>query len=115
MFQEPYWYSQLPYSMIQQLCLFSGPWPHGILNFQRKLIDFDGGYYLTYAYKDGDEKTNKKLYDKALKYIDDSEIFELDVRSNHYAMGHIITPAEIIEVQGWAQMETFIPIQLKDK
>jgi len=78
-----------------------------------ELIDFDGGYYLTYAYKDGDEETNRKLYGEALKFIGDSEIFELDVRSNHYAMGHIITPVEIIKAQGCAQMETFIPIKLK--
>ena len=80
-----------------------------------EVIDFDGGYYLTYAYKDGDEEANGKLYSEALKYIEESDIFEIDVRPNHYAMGHIITPAEIIKAQGWAQMETFIPIKLKDK
>ena len=80
-----------------------------------EVAEFDGGYYLTYAYKDGDEEVSKKLYDEALKYIKDLEIFELDVRPNHYAMGHIITPAEIIKVQGWAQMETFIPIKMKNK
>lgn len=80
-----------------------------------EIIDFDGGYYLTYAYKDGDEETNGKLYGEALKYIEASEVFELDVRTNHYAMGHIITPAGIIEAQGWSQMETFIPIKLKNK
>jgi hypothetical protein len=80
-----------------------------------EVIHFDGGYYLTYAYKDGDEETNKKFYSEALQYIKDSDIFELDVRSNHYSMGHIITPPEIIKAQGWAQMETFIPIKLRDK
>ena len=78
-----------------------------------EIIDYEGGYYLTYAYKDGDEATNGRLYEEALKYIEASGVFELDVRPNHYAMGHIITPAEIIEAQGWAQMETFIPIKLK--
>jgi len=48
-----------------------------------------------------------------MEYIKNSEIFELDVRSNHYSMGHIITPKEITNAQGWAQMETFIPIRLK--
>lgn len=80
-----------------------------------EIINFDGGYYLTYAYKDGDEEANGRLYSQALKYIEDSDVLELDVRSNHYSMGHIITPPEIIEVQGWAQMETFIPIKLKNK
>ena len=78
-----------------------------------EIIDFDGGYYLTYAYKDGDEATNGRLYKEALDYINNSGIFELDERPNHYAMGHIITPAKIIKAQGWAQMETMIPIKLK--
>lgn len=80
-----------------------------------EVIHFDGGYYLTYAYKDGDEETNEKLYMEAIKFIENSEILALDVRSNHYAMGHIITPQEIINAQGWAQMETFIPVKLKNK
>lgn len=78
-----------------------------------EVISFEGGYYITYVYKDGDEETNGKLYNEALEYIKNSDIFELDIRENHYAMGHIITPAEIIKAQGWAQMETFIPVKLK--
>ena len=78
-----------------------------------EIVNFDGGYYLTYVYKDGDEEANEKLYRAALAYINNSDIFELDVRANHYAMGHVITPSRIIEAQGWAQMETFIPIKLK--
>ncbi|MBU5425546.1 GyrI-like domain-containing protein [Tissierella pigra] len=79
-----------------------------------EVIDFDGGLYLTYAYKDGDDDIRTKLYNEALKYIEESEVFELDIRPNHYSMGHIITPPEVIEAQGWAQMEAFIPIKLKD-
>jgi len=78
-----------------------------------EIVDFEGGYYVTYAYKDGDEETNGKLYNEALEYIKSSDVFELDIRQNHYAMGHVITPPEIIKAQGWAQMETFIPIKLK--
>lgn len=78
-----------------------------------EVVDFEGGYYITYVYKDGDEETNSKLYNRALEYIENSDIFELDIRQNHYAMGHIITPSEIIKAQGWAQMETFIPVKLK--
>ncbi|WP_425448815.1 hypothetical protein [Dethiothermospora halolimnae] len=78
-----------------------------------EVVDFEGGYYITYVYKDGDEETNGKLYNRALEYIKNSDILELDIHKNHYAMGHIITPPEIIEAQGWAQMETFIPVKLK--
>lgn len=78
-------------------------------------IDFEGGYYLTYVYKDGDEETSRKLYEEAMEYINNSGVLELDIRPNHYSMGHIITPAEIIQAQGWAQMETFIPVKSKNK
>jgi len=79
------------------------------------VVDFDGGYYLTYTYIDGDEEMSSKLYNEAMEYINKSELYELDERVNHYSMGHIITPQEIIKSQGWAQMETFIPIKLKSK
>ncbi len=79
-----------------------------------EVVDFDGGCYLTYFYTDGDEEANGRLYNAALEYIKNSEHFELDVRPGHYAMGHIITPPEVIRAQGWAQMETFLPIRLKE-
>lgn len=79
------------------------------------IIDFEGGYYLTYSYKDGDEEENGRLYNEALQYIDLLESLELDIRPNHYAMGHIITPPEVITALGWAQMQTYIPIRLKTK
>ncbi len=76
-------------------------------------IKFDGGYFLCYNYIDHDEETNGKLYNKALKYIEDSKVFELDEHRDHYSMGHIITPVPIAEKQGFAVMETFIPIKIK--
>ncbi len=78
-----------------------------------RVIDFEGGYYITYVCKDEDAEAKDKLYNQALEYIKNSNILELDIRQNHYAMGHIITPPEIIKAQGWAQMETFIPVKLK--
>jgi hypothetical protein len=75
-------------------------------------IDFEGGYYVTYHYKDGDQQENNRLYHEALSWIEKSIYFELDQRSNHYAMGHIITPPEVIKATGYAQMESFIPVKL---
>lgn len=77
-----------------------------------EIIDFEGGLYITYHYKDGDDKENERLYQEALSWIDKSEFFELDQRSNHYAMGHIITPPKVIKATGYAQMESFIPVKL---
>ena len=76
-------------------------------------VQFDGGYYLSYNYVDHDEETNGRLYQEALRYIAESGVFALDERPNHYSMGHIITPAAIAKQQGFAVMETFIPIKIK--
>lgn len=76
-------------------------------------VDFEGGLYVTYAYRDGDEQENGRLYKEALHYIEESDFLELDIRSNHYAMGHMITPKPVLEAQGWGQMETFIPVKIR--
>lgn len=76
-------------------------------------VAFDGGYYLTYVFRDGDEEANAALNKQAMEYIANSGVFVADARPNHYAMGHIITPRAIIGAQGWAQMEVFVPIRLK--
>ncbi len=77
-------------------------------------VEFDGGMYLTYIYRDHDEDTNNKLYQEAIEYIEKSDVLELDERPNHYSMGHIITPPELISAQGYAVMECFIPVKLKN-
>jgi hypothetical protein len=76
---------------------------------------FEGGYYVSYHYKDGDNEENERLYKEALLWIEESESFELDQRKDHYAMGHIITPPEVINAIGYAQMESYIPVKLKQK
>ena len=78
-------------------------------------FDFDGGLYVTYHYKDGDDEENERLYKDVLAWIEESDIFELDKREQHYPMGHIITPQEVIKAQGFAQMEAFVPVRLKTK
>ncbi len=76
-------------------------------------VPFDGGFYLTYCYWDHDEAENRRLYGEAMEYIAKSEFLELDERPGHYAMGHIITPPEIIQAQGGGVMEAFVPVKLK--
>lgn len=75
-------------------------------------VPFDGGYYLCYHCIDQDEEASAKLYQQAMAFIEESPIFELDERPNHYAMGHIITPKAVAERQGFSVMETFIPVKL---
>lgn len=80
---------------------------------ENETLDFEGGYYLTYAYRDGDGEENDRLYKGALEFLAENGALELDIRPGHYVMGHIITPPDLIEAQGWAQMETFIPVKRK--
>lgn len=75
-------------------------------------LNFDGGFYMTYNYRDGDHAENKRLYNEVLAWLEESEWLALDKRENHYPMGHIITPQEIINAQGWAQMEAFVPVKI---
>ena len=76
-------------------------------------IDFEGGYYLCYHYKDGDDETRQKRHQEALQFLKGSQVFELDERPNHYGMGHIITPKAIASKQGYYMMEVFIPIRMR--
>lgn len=75
-------------------------------------VDFDGGLYLTFAYRDGDGEAHDRLYKEAFDFLEKSDILGLDIRPNHYSMGHIITPRSVINAQGWAQMEVFVPVKL---
>jgi hypothetical protein len=77
------------------------------------VVSFDGGLFLTYVNRDGDDEEEGRRYYAALDHIAASTVYELDVRPNHYPMGHVITPRALIEAQGFAQMETYIPIRLR--
>ena len=85
----------------------------GMDNGGYAVVDCEGGYYVTYTYRDGDEETNQRLNQEAMAYIEASEVLEPDIRPGRLSMGHIITPPEVIAAQGWAQMEAFIPVKLK--
>lgn len=102
----------LYYDPIQQGFVWIYALTDDVVNEGFDEFDFDGGHYLTFVYIDGDEKEGESLRKKALEWIEDSEHFELDERPDHYTMGHIINPPEVIKAQGYAQMETFIPIKL---
>lgn len=75
-------------------------------------MDFDGGLYITFAYPDRDGQAHDRLQKEVLDYVENSDFLELDIRPNHYSMGHIITPKAVMEAQGWGQMEVFIPVKI---
>ena len=53
------------------------------------------------------------IYQEAVAFVNSSAVFQLDERPGHYSMGHIITPPQVIPAQGFALMECFVPIRLK--
>ena len=85
----------------------------GMDNGEYEVVDCEGGFYVTYTYRDGDEETNQRLNREAAAYIEASAVLEPDIRPGRLSMGQIITPPEVIAAQGWAQMEAFIPVKLK--
>lgn len=80
-----------------------------------KTVEFEGGLYATFVYRDGNGEEHDRLHKAAHDYIEASDILEFDIRPNHYSMGHIITPKAVMEAQGWGQMEVFIPVKLKQE
>ena len=72
-------------------------------------VDCEGGCYVTYTYRDGDEEANARLYQEAAAYIEASDVLELDIRPGRLSMGHIITPPEIIAAQGWPRWRRSFP------
>ena len=85
----------------------------GVDTLDYETIDFEGGYYVTFTYQDGDDKTRDSRYQEAMTFINNHNHIELDIRENHYPMGHIITPEELMNKQGYAQMQTYIPVKMK--
>lgn len=79
-------------------------------NGGNEVVDFEGGYYITYFYKDGDNETNSKLYNEAIEYIKNSDVLDLNIHQNHYAMGHIITPPEIIKAKDGRKWKHLFPL-----
>lgn len=79
--------------------------------FQR--VAFEGGLFATYTYRDQDQETNGRLYQETVQAIQESGCLELDDRPGHYSWGHIITPPELIEAQGFALMECFVPVRVR--
>ncbi|NLW69825.1 MAG: hypothetical protein GX061_01905 [Eubacteriaceae bacterium] len=78
-----------------------------------EVVDFPGGLYLTYTYKDGDEQAGAALRQGAIKFLEDTGVLEADISESRPEMGHIITPSEVGVALGYTQMETFLPIRIK--
>jgi hypothetical protein len=79
------------------------------LNFE--IVDFEGGLYVTAVSRDGDDEDGNRVYTGIKKWIEKSDILELDERPGHYTMYHVITPSSIKEELGFQQLEILVPVK----
>jgi DNA-binding transcriptional MerR regulator len=78
-----------------------------------EIIDFEGGLYAAAMSVDGDDDINGRVYAGIKNWVATSG-FELDERSGHQAMCHMVNPSdEIKKGLGYHQLDIYIPIRLK--
>ncbi len=79
------------------------------------IVDFEGGMYVTAVSRDGDDEDGNRVYAGIKKWIEKSDILELDERPGHYTMFHITTHKYIKETFGFHQMEILVPVKKIEK
>ena len=78
-----------------------------------ELIEFEGGIYVVGVADENDNEDIGDVYNSLLKWIQDSNVFELDVRPEHGIIFHRVGCGRIEDITGIAQQEMFIPIKIK--
>lgn len=75
------------------------------------IVDFEGGLYVTAVSRDGDDEDGNRVHAGIKKWIEESDMFELDERPNHYTMCRITTHKYIKETFGFHQLEILVPVK----
>ncbi len=78
-----------------------------------EMFDYEGGLYASAISRDEDDSDGERVYHGIKRWVEHSECFELDERSGHYSMYHIIGTPTIKEVMGYSQLEIYVPIRIK--
>lgn len=79
------------------------------------IVDFEGGMYVSAVSRDGDDEDGGRVHEGIKKWIEKSDILELDERPGHYTMCHIVTPKQIKETLGFHQLEILVPVKKIEK
>jgi hypothetical protein len=79
-----------------------------------EIIDFDGGIYAAAMSVDGDDDISGRVYAGIKNWVATSG-FELDERSGHQTMYHMVNPTDAIKKGlGYHQLDIYVPIRLKE-
>lgn len=76
-----------------------------------EIFDFEGGIYAAAISKDGDYEDEQRVHNGIGKWIENSGCFELDERTGHYSMYHIVGSQNSNKILGYSQLEIFRPIK----
>lgn len=79
-----------------------------------EVVDYEGGLYAAAVSRDGDDEDGNRVYHGIKKWIENSDQLELDERSGHSTMFHIITSEAEKELLGYHQLEIFVPVKRKE-
>lgn len=79
------------------------------------IVDFEGGLYVTAVSRDDDDADGGRVYAGIKKWIEKSDMLELDERTGHQTMYHVVTPKRIKEEFGFHQLEILVPVKKIEK
>lgn len=79
------------------------------------IVDFEGGLYVTAVSRDDDDEDGGRVYAGIKKWIEKSDMLELDERTGHHTMYHVVTPKRIKEDFGFHQLEILVPVKKREK
>lgn len=77
-----------------------------------EIIDFEGGLYAAAISVDGDDDINGRVFEGVQKWLETSG-FEMDERTGHRTMCHMIVTDNIRKGLGYDQLDIYIPIKLR--
>lgn len=78
------------------------------------VIDFPGGLYAVAISVDADGADHDRVYNGILEWVEKSGCFVLDETNERRSLGNITSPAYIKDFMGYAQMDLYFPIKIKD-
>ena len=76
------------------------------------IIDFEGGLYAAAISIDGDDDINGRVYEGIKNWVKTSG-FELDERTGHQTMCHMVITDKIRQGLGYDQLDIYVPIKLR--
>ena len=86
-----------------------------IVECDYEIIDFEGGLYASDVAILGNADDESRVYGAIKEWINKSELFEIDERSDHYDLSSGIQPVWLEKAMGFMQLEIYVPIKFRTK